>query len=462
MTSASKIKHLYWRAGFGLSPKEWATKQNWSLNKAIEQLFTQAQDSKAITTPDFLGSRSNEQLKKLGKGELRKLKKIGQENVRDLNVAWIERMSQSKESPLLERICLFWHGHFACELKNPILAARQMNTLRQHGLGRFRDLLQAMAKDVAMIRYLNNQQNKKRKPNENFAREVMELFSIGRGHYSEKDVKEAARAFTGWSSDLRGDFVFRKQQHDFESKTFMGQKGTFNGDEIIDILLEQEATASFICRKIYSYFVNEKIDENRVRELSRDFYESDYDIGKLLRQIFYSDWFYAPQNVGTKIKSPIDLVAGIMGSLEVKFTTQKSLLFAQRALGQILFKPPNVAGWPGGKSWIDNSTLLLRLNLVAYLYRAAEVAFNDKDLEAKNPGRKMQKLEAQTNFNPLIALFDQQEEAAIFMGLKNYFLQANSKLTQTQVDAFAVKGNKEDYIKSVALQIMSLPEYQMC
>ncbi len=242
----------------------------------------------------------------------------------------------------------------------------------------------------------------------------------------------------------------------------MGRQGAFDGQEIIDILLEEEATASFICRKIYSYFVHEKIDENRVRELARDFYASDYDIGKLLRQIFTSDWFYAPQNVGTKIKSPIDLVAGVMRSLDVEFTTAKSLLFAQRALGQILFKPPNVAGWPGGKNWIDNSTLLLRLNLVAYLYRAAEVAFNDKDLKAKIPGRKMQKLEAKTNFDPLVALFDQAGDAAIFTGLKEYLLQANSKLTKTQIDSFAAKGNKEDYIKSMALQIMSLPEYQMC
>lgn len=462
MTTAEKIKHLYWRAGFGLSPREWQTVQHWSLNQAIDHLFAPTQRFKPLEEFRILGDKTNEEIKKLRARKTKEFKRMTKEKVAEQNVAWIGRMADPRESPLLERVCLFWHGHFACDLKMPLLAARQMNTLREHGLGSFRQLVQAMAKDVAMIRYLNNQQNRKRQPNENFARELMELFTIGRGNYREEDVKEAARAFTGWSSDLRGDYVFRSRQHDYGTKKFMGRSGDFDGHQIVDMVLEEEATATFICRKIYRYFVNEKANENRLQVLSRDFYQSDYDIGQLLRQIFSSDWFYAKENVGTKIKSPIDLVAGMMRSLEVKFANPKSLVFAQRMLGQVLFRPPNVAGWPGGKNWIDNATLMLRLNLANVLYHAAEISFNDKDLEAIQPNRRMRKLEATTNFTPLIAVFQNQSESAIFSSLESYFLQTPNSQAQKVIDSFTIKGNKEDYIKSLSLRLMSLPEYQLC
>lgn len=462
MTTAEKIKHLFWRAGFGLSPQEWQRVQSWSLPQAIDHLFATAKGASPLEEPRILGDKSNEEIKKLRANKTKALKELAREKVAEQNVAWVGRMADPQESPLLERVCLFWHGHFACELKMPLLAARQMNTLRQHGLGSFRQLVQAMAKDVAMIRYLNNQQNRKRQPNENFARELMELFTIGRGNYSEEEVKEAARAFTGWSSDLRGDYVFRQRQHDYGTKRFMGRSGNFDGDEIVEMILEKEATADFICRKIYRYFVNENVDETILQKLSRDFYQSDYDIGGLLRQIFSSDWFYTEQNVGTKIKSPIDLVAGMMRSLEVQFTQTKSLIFAQKALGQVLFRPPNVAGWPGGKNWIDNATLMLRLNLASYLYHAAEVAFDDKDLKAAQPNRRIKRLEAQTNFTPLIQAFRGQSENAIFAGLQSYFLQAPNSHRKTDIDPFVLKSHDEDYIKSLSLRLMSLPEYQLC
>ena len=150
--------------------------------------------------------------------------------------------------------------------------------------------------------FLNNQQNKKQHPNENFAREVMELFTLGRGNYTENDIKEAARAFTGWGYNVGGDFVFRKNQHDTGTKTVLGKTGNFDGDDIIDILLEQKQTAIFITKKVYKFFVNENIDAEKVEWLGNRFFQSGYNIKNLLEDIFISDWFYAEKNIGTKIK----------------------------------------------------------------------------------------------------------------------------------------------------------------
>jgi uncharacterized protein (DUF1800 family) len=167
---------------------------------------------------------------------------------------------------------------------------------------------------------------------------LMELFTIGRGNYSEKDVKEAARAFTGWSSNMKGDFVFKKRQHDFGEKIFFEKKGKWDGDDIIDMILEKRETAEFIARKAYRFFVNEKIEEQNVKYLARVFYDSNYDIEKLMRAIFESKWFFEKKNVGVKIKSPIELIAGMIRIFEVDFKNPAALIFIEKALGQVLFR----------------------------------------------------------------------------------------------------------------------------
>jgi uncharacterized protein (DUF1800 family) len=369
MNTQQRLQHLYWRAGFGMSPKEWSSKKKRSTQKVIDELFKnahQASHRKVVKNGNGIESSEMVMSSKSDKKEKRKQDKI---RIGAHNTDWVLRMGNPEESALLEKMTLFWHGHFACTTKVPGWASKQLNTIRQHALGDFRELVLAMAKDGSMIRFLNNQQNKKRKPNENFAREVMELFTIGRGNYAEKDVKEAARAFTGWSSNLKGDFVFKKRQHDFGQKIFFGKKGKWDGDEIIDMIFEKRETSEFIARKAYRFFVNEKIDERNVKYLARVFYDSDYDIEKLMRAIFESKWFFEEKNVGVKIKSPIELLAGMIRTFAVDFKNPAALIFIEKALGQVLFDPPNVAGWAGGKSWIDNSTLMLRLNLANVLFQ---------------------------------------------------------------------------------------------
>lgn len=455
-----KIQHLYWRAGFGLSPREWKEKQSLSLQQAIDGLFREAGADEPVEAPPALSempsrNMSEEQRKKLQEQERESLSQVRRD--------WLKRMASPRFSPLMERMSLFWHGHFACQAFSGTLAFQQLRTIRKYAFGKFGNLLLAMAQDPAMIRYLNNQQNHKDKPNENFARELMELFTIGRGHYSEQDVKEAARAFTGWSSNLQGIYTFRAQAHDYGPKTFFGRTGAFDGSDIIDIILEKRETARFITRKIYRYFVNEKVDETLVDELSRRFYDSGYDIGLLMRAIFESGWFYEPRNIGVRIKSPVELVAGIMRTLDVRFIDDKALVFLQRALGQVLYNPPNVAGWPGGKSWIDNASLMMRLNLVGYLFQLSEFSFRVKDEpEAAQRENAMRRLDATMDMEPLMQLLEGVPREGYFERFAGYLLQARPRIGSAMLKPFTAQGSDWDYARTLAIRLMSMPEYQMC
>lgn len=455
MPNTSSIQHLYWRAGFGLSPREWAERQNWTIDQAINDLFAKA------TTPQPLAKApipsSDNMMSAANRAETRKKER---QLVGKINYDWLMRMANPKESALLERMSLFWHDHFACESKVGALAIGQLNILRKHALGNFRDLVLAIARDPSMIRYLNNQQNRKLQPNENFARELMELFTIGRGNYTEQDVKEAARAFTGWSSDREANYVFRARLHDYGEKTFMGQTGNLNGEDVIDILLKREETASFICRKVYRYFVNEAVDEARVSALSKAFYASNYDIGKLMRGIFSSDWFYAEDNMGNKIKSPIEFLAGMVRQLGVSQVSMQSAINFQRALGQVLFRPPNVAGWPGGKSWIDNSTLLLRLNLPAAILKAAEIDYELSPELEKEQKRQLKRLNVALTLEPLKQMLTGENPTDHYQQLSQFFLPTTAPSTPSLLKV--VRKTDQAMISKMAVRIMTFPEYQLC
>ncbi|MFT5801405.1 MAG: hypothetical protein ACI956_001213, partial [Nonlabens sp.] len=462
MKQQAHLTHLYWRAGFGLSPKEWETRKNWSIDKAVSSLFKEAEQAAPLDDTIARSIMSEEEAKKKNPKKRSELRKKARALVFQQNMDWVHRMASTESSSLLEKMCLFWHGHFACTTKNPKLVQLQLETIRTHALGNFREFVQAMSKDVSMIRFLNNQQNKKNSPNENFAREVMELFTIGRGHYTEQDVKEAARAFTGWRSNGRGEFVFKERYHDNGQKSFMKTSGNLNGDDIVNALLDQKQTALFITTKIYRYFVNEKVDEKRVAQLADFFYTSGYDIKKIMKFIFTSDWFYDSKNKGVKIKSPVELIAGVLRQLQAEMNEKKSFKFIQKALGQRLFDPPNVAGWPGGKSWIDNSTLMLRLNLVNYLYKKTDVNFKVKDeLETQRKGQAFKKINGHIDFRDLLKTFGKGKQEDIFEDLSIFLLQTNKRPEKSVIDPFIVKANNEDYVKSLALRLMTLPEYQM-
>jgi hypothetical protein len=282
-----------------------------------------------------------------------------------LGVWWSNRMLTTNR-PLEEKLTLFWHGHFAtgdAKVRDYRMMLRQNQMLRAHASGRLRDLLVGILEDPAMLVYLDNGENVKQHPNENFGRELLELFTMGVGHYTERDVREAARAFTGWTNDVLA-FKFDADRHDFGEKAFLGRNGPFNGEDIIDIILAQPVTAEFVAAKIYRYFVREEISESVKADLGRSFRSSDYQLKPLLKRIFLSRDFYSPASVATQIKSPVVLVVSTykkMGLRELPTVPDFGRLTG--ALGQALFDPPNVAGWAGGRTWITPATLLQRGNL---------------------------------------------------------------------------------------------------
>lgn len=283
---------------------------------------------------------------------------------------WIRTMTKSNR-PLQEKLVLFWHGHFTSgfrEVRSSRAMYFQNELFRKYAAGNFRDLLLAITHDPAMIRYLNTEQNHKGKPNENYARELMELFTMGPGHYTEDDIKQAARAFTGIGIDRRtGEMAFHGRQHDYLTKTFLGRSGKFDDADVIDIILEQPATAEFLARQLWTFFAYEDPDDRIVAALANILRENDYELKPMLTAMFLSDAFYAKPARFTHIKSPVELLVGTLRALEIEPVDTHFLGDGLRGLGQQLMQPPNVKGWDGGRRWITTSSLLKRDNFLGRL-----------------------------------------------------------------------------------------------
>ncbi|MBC7888809.1 MAG: DUF1800 domain-containing protein [Ferruginibacter sp.] len=476
-----KNQHLLWRAAFGPMAENAADLDGISQKKLWELLLKTSEKSPvkidvASSMLDGLvkGMQDLGQMQKLTQEQRKAVQQQSREDIRNLNLRWMTEMTNS-EAQFREKMSLFWHGHFACRVINILFQQQLLDILRRNAFGKFGDLLREVSKSPSMLQFLNNQQNRKQKPNENFAREVMELFTMGRGNYTENDVKEAARAFTGWGFNLQGEYIFRDNQHDDGSKTFLGKTGNFNGDDIIDILLEQKQTAIYITKKIYRYFVNEKVDEKKVEWLANRFYENEYDIKKLMSDIFTSDWFYEEKNIGTKIKSPVDLLVGIQRLLPLELENNAPLLLFQRALGQILFYPPNVAGWPGGKSWIDSSTLMLRLRIPQFL--TANEAINirpksDDDVMMGQMTDEKGKLEKKAGYGVKngvavdwkmpVKIFEKVSRENLLPKISETVLQTKSRVSSNLLAKYLNSESRENYIKSTIINLMSTPEYQLC
>ena len=474
LTKQQQTRYLFARAGFGATPTELDEASRKSLKKVVRQLF---KDSDAVPELRVVEPDQNEtkkQLKglvrdgQLDKDMLKERIRENAEKVRDLNLQWLDQMSTGKAT-LREKMALFWHGHFACRAqgRNPLLMQQYANTLRQNALGKFSNLLMAVSKEPAMLQFLNNQQNRKNAPNENFAREVMELFTLGRGNYSENDIKEAARAFTGWQFTPEGQFVFRERIHDEDEKTIFGKTGAFKGEDVITMLLENRQTARFITAKIYRFFVNETEDKKQVDELASQFYKSGYDISGLMETIFTSDWFYDPKNVGAHIKSPVELLAGMRHTLGVQFDQPQPQIFVQRTLGQLLFYPPNVAGWPGGKNWIDSSSLLFRMQLPNYVLKAAEVLVqpkDDGDVNTQLLARKGNaKFHTTINWADFESAFTKTSDADLPDAIATLLLPFPLHPDQRIVIENQTKSGqtRPERIHALTAALMSLPEYQL-
>jgi uncharacterized protein (DUF1800 family) len=353
--NAKWAAHLYRRAGFGPTLMELRA----AVKEGFESTFARLQ-APAKAPPKPLPPINNPALPGA---------------TIELRARWLQRMIAGAE-PLRERLTLFWHNHFAtsiAKIQDARLMQRQNDLIRKHALGKFGPFLRDMSRDAAMLIWLDSNQNLKAHPNENYAREVMELFSLGVGNYKEKDVQEAARAFTGWhvSGGEGGDraFAFRSGEHDFDKKTILGQSGDWDGDDVIRILLEQPACPRFLVRKLYAAFVNENVapPDSFIQPLVDALKKSDYDLAVPVKTMLRSRHFFSAYAYRQKVKAPIDYVLGVarmfginpLGGLVI---SPYSLLSTLELQGQQLYAPPNVKGWEGGRAWLNTATVLARHN----------------------------------------------------------------------------------------------------
>ncbi len=374
MSNNKQVKHLLSRAGFGMRFDDLKTYGNASAKHVAKRLLNTVDNA---TLNVVQGSADYAAVMKADELTRKMFQQQMRQQERDLNIAWINKMSVT-DAVLQEKMTLFWHNHFACRSNNALFAQQLNNIHRTNALGNFRTMLFQVAESPAMLQFLSNQQNQKNHPNENFAREVMELFTIGRGNYTETDIKESARAFTGYGFNKDGEFVLRKFAHDDGQKTFLGKTGNFTGEDIMNILLEKKETAYFICNKLYKYLVNDVPDGAHVSAMADVFYKGNYEIKPLLEFVFTSNWFYDDKNSGNLIKSPVELLVGLSRLFYITYSKPEALLQFQRALGQELFYPPNVAGWPGGRNWIDSSSLMYRLKIPSTVLDGGLIDFEGK------------------------------------------------------------------------------------
>jgi uncharacterized protein (DUF1800 family) len=341
----TRIAHLLRRAGFGGSPAEIEEYTRLGFEGAVERLLDYeniADDSHDIAS------------------------QIGFDNAlpEELKAYWLVRLANTKR-PLQEKMVVFWHGHFATAIRkvnSTGLMWAQNELFRRNALGSFRTMLAEISRDPAMLRWLDSNSNRKISPNENYARELMELFTMGRGNYTEDDVKAAARAFTGWHfNPALEQFAFNRNQHDFGPKTFLGRNGPWDGDDILRFLLEEPATARWIATRLFRVFAHDNPEPAFVDRFAAILRANDWQIKPLVRAILRSAEFSSERAYHAKVKSPLELVIGTLKTLGAQ-PNYRELVPSLRRMGQDLFNPPNVKGWDGGLAWVSTSTMLERFN----------------------------------------------------------------------------------------------------
>ncbi|MCG8605031.1 DUF1800 domain-containing protein [bacterium] len=377
-TNADQVRHLLSRASFGLSVAESQVFGSAPISDLVDALLTD------YAMPSPPGEWVNEPFdwlvfRELSPEEQQAFFMQNNERINEFRGWWLAQMMGIAFN-LRERMTLFWHGHFTSDLEAGVLAQllyKQIDTLRRNALGNFRDFLKEIYKDPTMLLYLDGASNIAQQPNENFARELLELFTLGVGNYTEKDIKEAARAFSGWQLDLYNLTSFLNPTlHDYGLKTFLGQTGNFDGDDIIDIILQQAQTAKHIARAVYEHFVSREPDEEVIDSLAKTFRSNDYEIKPMLRELFTNEHFYSDHAIGSLIKAPVEMAALNARALSVQNLDPFFVLFTTAIQDQELMNPPNVAGWPGQRNWISPTTYVTR-NTINEVYVNPDLIRND-------------------------------------------------------------------------------------
>lgn len=367
--------HLLNRAGFGGTREDITRLHKMGLYKAVDHLVEWQKVKMPVETAPIEAPKKEDlekikELRKLPEKERRvqfqKVRRMQRQHLVNMRTWWLKRMVDSPR-PLEEKMTLFWHGHFATSIqkvKNPWMMWNQQQTLRKHANGSFEQMTIDIGRDPAMLVFLDGARSKKKQPNENYARELMELFTLGEGNYSEDDIREAARAFTGWRVN-RANGVARlvKNQVDNGRKKFRGKSGKFNDEDIVRLILDDDQCSMFITRKIWSFFGYENPDDKLIRQLAFTFRQNKFKIAPVLKQIFLSEEFYSVKAQRTQIKSPVQWLAHLYKTLHIQAEPGMMIQRAIAQLGQELYQPPSVKGWDGGRAWVSTSTLLFRYNM---------------------------------------------------------------------------------------------------
>lgn len=429
------VTHLLRRAGFGAFPDE---RDRW-VRAGFEATLAWLLDD---TRPDDPAIAALQNAYDLTVGE-------------QVKRWWLHRMLLTRQ-PLRERLALFWHGHFATALRKvaqPVWLAQQIELFRTQGLGDFRELVRAVTYDRAMLRWLDLDGSHRRAPNENYARELMELFTLGHGNYTEHDVKEAARALTGWQIDReRQEVVFRPNRHDPGLKTLFGATGPWGSDDVVAIITQQPACSRFIARKLFSFFVYDDPEPAVVERFAAVLETNGMHIRALVEALLRSPEFRSERAFHAKIKAPVDFVIGALKDLNVRtLPSNLNLAAAVRSMGQDILDPPSVKGWDDGPAWLSSGWFIARCNFIVAL------------LDGREAGRRW--VEA-------IRLAVQTERGWDTYGLAEAFAErllgadASVHLLELVTDATAVVGDTADRsqrdrcLRVLLSLLMTSPAYQ--
>jgi len=427
-----RAAHLFRRAGFGATTHQLDEAVRRPPADVVRELVSQAVDA----------SNSDAATDPLARAML------ATGNARSLATWWLHRMLNTN-SQLLEKLTLFWHGHFATgadKVTDSALMFAQNQLLRRHSLGSFAEMTHAIARDPAMLIYLDSATNRKAHPNENFARELMELFCLGEGNYSEKDVQELARCFTGW--EVRRDrFRFNRYQHDTGQKSILGQQGEFSGDDGVDIVLARSSCPEFIVGKLIRFFVFDEpaASPELVAPLAELFRESELQVAPVIERLLGSNLFFSEHAIARRLRSPVELIIGLLRSLEAS-TNLNLVADGLHELGHSVFFPPNVKGWDGGRTWINTSTLLGRANLIGAVLQSDKTRFTGGDLAS---------LAARNSATEPVALLDWLEHLLLAVPLPT---TARQSLLKT---AAASDGSNDERIATVLHTLSALPVFQL-
>jgi len=474
--------HLLNRAGFSGPPTEIEKLRAMGHEKAVAHLVDYERIPDKTPDPDwakpdpqraekFLAARraSEEERRRI----IREDQQTQRQHITELRGSWLRRMAEGPR-PLQEKMTLFWHGHFATsfeKVREPYLMWRQNELFRRLATGNWLEMLVEVGQDPAMLIWLDQAQSRKEHPNENFAREVMELFALGEGHYTEKDISEGARALTGWSYDrVTQKFMQRPFQHDYGTKTIFGKQGEFDGEDFIELIVDQPQAARFITAKLWNFFAGEMPSEELTTALADVFRKGGNNFKPVLRAVFLSEEFYAPSVIRNQVKSPVQWLVGSCRMLERELPPPLVCFTLTRNLGQDLFAPPNVKGWDGGLSWITTNNLLARYNEAGTLVQGDMSSANGAMLVNNPNANRMieQRLRntraGSVDVSKLFAEKERGDKNALVASLEKRLIQSKLKPKQESTLREYLDSKKElndEVLLNAIRLVMSTPEYQL-